>query len=256
MFGADANEPTTFLHADATAATTATTLTPETLGVSASDARKLRALLESDLDAHARETERFREKYESNKEHLQNRTSTEPVYSPEAKKAMDELERSPADGVLKTAVEVVAASDTYNNAPSKPAPLDFSVPQSQADAQRFLNATFNVKYAASVWRNILLYGVPVAVVNKLFANKKKKDHFEISDPEGEHHAEEGRQQQLRVPEERPLRPRHRHYPRLLPAVQRRAGGAAARADRGAGYGGGRCHQRQGAARRHRDVPHA
>jgi hypothetical protein len=72
-------------------------------------------------------------------------------------------------------VKLISQSDHYKAMQKKPA-IDCSAAMSVADAVRFLNGVYSTNFAASVWRIIINYAVPTAVVNKLFHNKKKKEH--------------------------------------------------------------------------------
>jgi hypothetical protein len=81
-------------------------------------------------------------------------------------------------GVLKTAMIAMLGSTKYRDMPRKPA-VDISKAVSVADAVRFHNKFYGTNFSASMWRAFHQYKVPPAVVNKLFANKQKKTHYEI-----------------------------------------------------------------------------
>ena len=75
-------------------------------------------------------------------------------------------------------MKVVQASKMFKEKGSKTT-LNLEEATSEADAVRFLNKVFDISFAQSVWRYILAYGVPTAVVNKILAGVPKKEHYNV-----------------------------------------------------------------------------
>lgn len=77
-----------------------------------------------------------------------------------------------------TFAHLTLSSERYAKLKGRPI-IDLNKPQSVENVLAFVNKVYNTNFSRSIWKPILKYGVPPAVVNKLFDGKKKTDQYQI-----------------------------------------------------------------------------
>ena len=83
-------------------------LSMDTLGITASEARNLNKLRETDPEAYEERMQHHRDKYTENKNRLKTRKYTEKTYSQAAKDKLDEQEKTPVDGACAASGQLTA----------------------------------------------------------------------------------------------------------------------------------------------------